>query len=214
MKTWFGYRLHVIADTKYELPAAFTLTRASVSEVKELDRMTDALFAREPELAKRCGYLSADKGLDSAALKKKLRDDWRIRPIMDSRGLWRQEKRGQSCVEGQKIMRPLGSVHDNIFYTEKAEVWCRCPVSNTERKMAFSGFEPKRETLKFRCPAAVYGMNCEGWEKCHRDAGCRTNGYGRVIRVALERDVVYLPRLHAGACRGGGLAMGEARLSV
>ena len=85
-------------------------------------------------------------------------------------------------------MRPLGSVHDNIFYTERAEVWCRCPVRGTERKMAFCGFEHKRCSLKFRCPAAAYGLSCEGWDKCHSDAGCETNGYGRVIRVPLERD--------------------------
>lgn len=188
IKTWFGYRLHIIADTRYELPVGFTLTRASASEVAELDRMTDALFAREPGLAQRCEYLSADRGLDSGPLKKKLWDSWGIRPIIDNRDLWRQEKQGQSYVEGQKIMRPLGSVHDNIFYTERAQVWCRCPVSGTERKMAFGGFESKRETLKFRCPAAVYGLGCGGWEKCHRDAGCKTNGYGRVIRVPLERD--------------------------
>ena len=188
IKKWFGYGLHIIADTRYELPVAFSVTRASVSEVKELDRMTDALFAREPGLAKRCGYLSADKGLDSGALKKKLWDDYEIRPVMDNRELWRQEKEGQSYVEGQKIMRPLGSVHDNIFYTEKAQVWCRCPVSGEERKMAFSGFESKRCGLKFRCPAAVYGLRCKGWKKCHDDAGCKTNGYGRVARVPLERD--------------------------
>ena len=85
-------------------------------------------------------------------------------------------------------MRPLGSVHDNIFYTERAEVWCRCPVSGVESKMAFSGFESGRDTLKFRCPAAAYGLGCEGWKKCHGDAGCVTRGYGRVIQVPLERD--------------------------
>ena len=188
IKTWFGYRLHIIADTRYELPVAFSLRKASVSEAGELDRMTELLFTKDPEIRKRCRYFSADRGLDGAELKKKFWDDYRIRPIIDNRELWRQEKRGQSYVEGRKIMRPLGSVHDNIFYTERAQIWCRCPLSGTERKMAFSGFESRRGTLKFRCPAAVYGVGCEGWEKCHRDAGCKTNGYGRVIRVPLERD--------------------------
>ncbi len=188
IKRWFGYGLHIMADTRYELPVAVSVTRASVSEVRELDRMTDALFGKDPELAKRCGYLSADKGLDSGALKKKFWDDYEIRPIIDSRELWKQEKQGQSYAEGQKIMRPLGSVHDNIFYTEKAEIWCRCPVSNTERKMAFCGFESDRGSLKYRCPAAAYNLSCEGWKKCHGDAGCKTNDYGRVVRVPLERD--------------------------
>ncbi len=195
---WFGYGLHIIADTKYELPVAFSVTKASVAEVKELDRMVGVLFTREPELARRCEYLSADRGLDSGSLKKKLWDSWRIRPIIDNRELWREEKKGQSYVEGQKIMRPLGSVHDNIFYTERAEVWCRCPVKGTERKMAFSGFESERCGLKFRCPAAVYSLDCEGWKKCHGDAGCKTNGYGRVIRVPLEFD----PRIFTPTPRG------------
>ena len=37
-------------------------------------------------------------------------------------------------------------------------------------------------------PAAAYGLRCEGWKKCHDDAGCETSGYGRVVRVPLERD--------------------------
>lgn len=149
--------------------------------------MAEGLFTQDTELAKRCEYLSADRGLGSGALKKKLWDSWRIRPIIDSRELWKEEKKGQSYVKGQKIMRPLGSVHDNVFYTEKAELWCRCPVSNTERKMAFSGFEFTRSGLKFRCPSAVFGLVCKGWKKCHGEAGCVTDGYGRVVRVPLER---------------------------
>lgn len=94
IKRWFGYGLHIIADTEYDLPVAFSLTKASVSEVKELDRMTDALLGKSPELAKRCGYLSADRGLDSGPLKKKLWDSWRIRPVIDNRELWREEKKG------------------------------------------------------------------------------------------------------------------------
>ena len=188
VKTWFGYCLHTIADTKYEIPVAFSLTKASVSEIRELDRMTEVLFTKDPEIEKRCVYLSADRGLDSGEFKKKLWERHQVRPIIDNREMWRQEKQGQGYVEGQKIMRPLGSVHDNIFYTERAEIWCRCPVSNTERKMVFSGFEQDRGSLKYRCPDAVYGLGCEGWKKCHRDAGCETNGYGRVVRVRLEKN--------------------------
>ena len=203
IKSCFGYGLHIIADTKYEIPVAFSVTRASVSEVRELDRMTHSLFAENPELAERCGYLSADKGLDSGPLKKKLWDNHRIHPIIDNRELWREEKQGQSYEPGQRIMRPLGSVHDNIFYTEKAQVWCRCPVSGEERKMAFCGFESDRCGLKYRCPAAVFGLQCKGWEKCHGDAGCVTNGYGRVVRVPLERDRrIFLLPPRVAVCHG------------
>ena len=65
------------------------------------------LFARDPGLAKRCGYFSADRGLDSASLKKKLWDDYQIRPVIDNRELWSEEKKNRNYVAGQKIMRPL-----------------------------------------------------------------------------------------------------------
>ncbi len=58
--------------------------------------------------------------------------------------------------------------------------------------MGFWGYESSRETLKFRCPATAFGFHCEGWDKCHGDVGCATDGYGRVIRVPLERDPSYI----------------------
>ena len=58
-------------------------------------------------------------GLDSGALKKKLWDNHRIHPIIDNRELWREEKQNQNYVPGQRIMRPLDSVHDNVFYRKR-----------------------------------------------------------------------------------------------
>ena len=54
MKSWFGYGLH--ADTKYEIPVAFSVTQASRAETKELDG--DKLF----EETLRCKDFSADRG--------------------------------------------------------------------------------------------------------------------------------------------------------
>ncbi len=65
VKSWFGYGLHVIADTRYEIPVASKVTRASVSEARELVRMIGDLFGASPELAQRCRGFSADGGLDS-----------------------------------------------------------------------------------------------------------------------------------------------------
>lgn len=71
VKTWFGYTLHLIADTKYELPVAFRITPASHSESVELDKMIDEVFTKDPKLADTCKEFSADRGLDSGPLKQK-----------------------------------------------------------------------------------------------------------------------------------------------
>ena len=66
MKSWFGYGLH--ADTKYEIPVAFSVTRASRAGTKELNG--DKPFEETPLL--RCKDSSADRGLDGGPAK--LRD--------------------------------------------------------------------------------------------------------------------------------------------
>ena len=79
VKSWFGYGLHLIADTRYEIPVAMQLTPASHSESIELQRMLAALFEETPSLAQRCQDFSADRGLDSGSIKASLWDDQRIR---------------------------------------------------------------------------------------------------------------------------------------
>ena len=51
--------------------------------------------------------------------------------------------------------------------------------------MAFQGYEADRGTLKYRCPAAAYGLDCAGRAGCLRDAGSKAGDYGRVVRVDL-----------------------------
>ena len=47
---WFGYRLHLVADTRYKLPFDFRVETASVSETRVCrEMMSDA------ETSARCG---------------------------------------------------------------------------------------------------------------------------------------------------------------
>ena len=41
VKSWFGYRGHLMADTRYEVPVSYRVTKASRSEVRVLDEMVD-----------------------------------------------------------------------------------------------------------------------------------------------------------------------------
>ena len=159
----FGYRIHLIADTRYEIPVAWRVTRASRSEVKELEAMSEALFQETPKLAKRCQDFSADRGLDSGPLKETLWDDYGIGPLIEPRELWKEEKKEPGHDPGEAITRPLYPDRaDTLVYTEKGEVCCVCPETGEQRRLAFQGFEAKRGRLKYRCPAAAYGFTCAG----------------------------------------------------
>ena len=151
IKTWFDYRVHLIADTRYEIPVACRVRRASQSEVKQLEAMTEELFEETPALAKRCRDFSADRGLDCGPVKAKLWDDYGIRPLIEPRELWKEEKQEGGYDPGEAITRPLYPDRaDTIVHTEKGEVGCLCPETGTQRRLAFQGFEAERGRLKYR----------------------------------------------------------------
>ena len=77
---------------------------------------------------------------------------------------------------------------DTLVYTEKRELFCICPETGEQRPLAFHGFEADRTSLKYLCPAAAYDIDCAGRVACEAMAGCRTEDYGRVVRVPLRTD--------------------------
>jgi hypothetical protein len=196
IKRWFGYGLHLIADTRYELPVAFELTPASASEQTTLRAMIRATFAETPELAARGKDFSADRGLDSAETKALLWDDYDIRPLIDTRELWRDEKRDPGYDPTKAITRPLDPARtDTIVHTEKGTLHCVCPATGEH---AFQGFEADRNTLKYRCPAAAYGLDCQGQAQCHQAGGVNPGGYGRIVRIKLDEHDrrIFVPTPH------------------
>ena len=187
VKRWFGYALHWIADSAYEIPLWFDVTKASASECKRLDKAVDEWFGKSPKLAERCADFSADKGLDSGPLKAKLWDRYRVRPLIDTRARWREEKAMPDYDPSKPILRSLDPDRvDTILPSEKGEALCRDPATKEQRAMAFQGFESDRGTLKYRCPASAYGFACQGQAPCYRGAGVKDSAYGRVVRIALK----------------------------
>ena len=74
-----------VADTKHELPAAFSAERASASAHKVLRRDLESLFRDDPALAGRCRTFCADRGCDGGPLNAWLCDAHRIRLVIDAR---------------------------------------------------------------------------------------------------------------------------------
>ena len=198
IKTWFGYGLHLIADTTYEIPVAFEITPASHSEQTVLRQMIRATFGQDPKLADRCYDFVADRGLDSAETKTLLLDDYNIRPIIDTRMLWNIEKKDPDYDPSQPIIRPLfPDRKDTIFFSEKGTLRCVCPVTNELRDMFFQGFEADRGTLKFRCPTAACGIECAGRELCHAAGNVNSGTFGRIVRVPIDNDRrIFMPTPH------------------
>jgi hypothetical protein len=166
--TWFGYRLHLIADATYELPTAYEVTKASKAEIKQCHKAVEHMAKRQADLFERCEIFLADKGLDDGKLITKLWDKYKIKPVIDIRNMWKDG-------EATKLI----SGKANVVFDYQGTVYCYDPATGLKRTMAYGGFEQSRETLKYRCPAQHYGIECAG--KCQ----CPVKG---AVRIKLEED--------------------------
>lgn len=166
--SWFGYRLHLIVDANYELPVGYMVTKASNSEVKEAHLLIDHMAQSTPEVLRRAQYLTGDKGYDDTKLISKVWDDHSIKPVIDIRNMWK---------DGEKTKLISGQTH--VLYDYAGTVYCHCPETGKQREMAYGGFEKERDTLKYRCPAMQYGVECKGRNSCPVTSG---------IRISLDED--------------------------
>lgn len=168
VKKWFGYTIHLLVDSTYELPVGFSVTKANASEVLEGHKLLDQLEEKHPRIVERCQEVAADRGYDDGKLIRELWDDWQTLPIIDIRNCW-QDGEATKLVSG----------FENVVYDYRGTVSCVCPKSGTQREMAYGGFERDRMTLKYRCPAQHYGYQCAG-------AGCCE--LGKAVRIPLDED--------------------------
>ncbi len=168
VKKWFGYTIHLLVDSHYELPVSFSVTRANASEVVEAHQVLDRLEERHPQVVQRCQELAADRAYDDTKLIREVWDDWQTLPIIDIRNC-RKDGEPSRLITG----------FENVVYDYRGTVSCVCLKSGTQRQMAYGGFERDRMRLKYRCPARHYGYNCEGLDRC---------AVGKAVRIALDED--------------------------
>ena len=181
--SWFGFKLHLLLDATYELPLAFEITAASEGDSPHLIPLVEQANERHPKIVEQIKDTAGDKGYDDGADKQALFEDYGIIPLIPSRDLARGE------------MKPLDpDQHDTIYVSPTGEVCCKIrpfdPNPNAAYcKMEYQGFEKDRSALKFRCPAAAYGVECQNQAACRSQT--KDQKFGRVLRVPLEEN----PRL-------------------
>lgn len=154
LKSWFGFKLHLIVDAEYELPVAYRVTQASASDVTVGKEVIEDLALRRRHLLDNAHFFLGDKAYDDTELITRLWDKHNIKPVIDIRDLWK--------IDGARLVHG----HRNVSHDYKGTVYCHCPVQWVKRPMAFGGFEKDRAALKYRCPAKHYGLDCAGRERC------------------------------------------------
>ena len=175
---WFGYKLHLLVDAKHEVVLAYQVTSANAADCKSLPDLVEEGQANLPE--GRIETLAYDKAADDNESHRVL-NAAKIRPVIQNRHLWKDQT---------EQMLPGHDGNSNIVYDEAGTMYCydRSSLPIVKHQMAYIGYEPERETIKYRCPARH-----EGWT-CPHDAVCNAGlSYGKTVRVNRTIDLRRFP---------------------
>jgi hypothetical protein len=177
---WFGFKLHLVVDVKHEVVLAYEITDTKAGDGETLPVVLGQAQANLP--GERIETLAYDKAADSAEVHELLSGAG-ITPLIQIRALWKSEPERQL---------PGHDGSSNVVYTEDGSIHCYDKVSNppVRHRMSYIGYEPQRETLKYRCPAKH-----EGWA-CPMSGICNAGkSYGKTVRVPRAVDLRRFPAL-------------------
>ncbi len=177
---WFGYKLHLLVDVKHEVALAYEVTDTKAGDGETLPTVLKQAQANLPD--DRIQTLAYDKAADTNEVHAAL-SAAKIKPVIQNRSLWKEE---------HERMLPGHDGNSNVVYDEAGTLYCYDRVSQpmVRHQMAYIGYEPDREAIKYRCPAKH-----EGWE-CPMSALCNgAKSYGKTVRVPREIDLRRFPEL-------------------
>lgn len=139
--SWFGYRLHLIVDAKYELPVAYKVTQASNSEKTEMLKIWKDLQSKKPKIVKRAREFLADKGYDYTDLIKWL-EKYEISPIIEIQNHWEKGERTKQYKDTDLTY----SYDGKIYWTDE---------KGKEIKLNYAGYDKKTESLRYKFPPQI-----------------------------------------------------------
>jgi len=174
---WFGYKLHVLCDTRHEVALGYQITPASQADNQHLEGLVNEAEQHLPQ--RRIDSLAYDKACDDGDVHAMLKAHG-VRPVIQQRSLWQDKE--TRVLDGAGV--------GNVCYDEAGTLHCYDTVSDPPvcHRMAYIGHEPSRGTLKYRCPAEQESWRCPSSKRCN--AGKR---YGMTVRVKQEMDLRRFP---------------------
>jgi len=150
-KKWFGFRLHLIADATYELPVAFSVTKASNSEKTETQKLLDNMEKMHEEWLEKCKYFLGDKGYDSSKIIERLEEKG-IHSIIDIRNCWKDGEETHQYKDTQLVYNYKG----NVWYVE---------ADGEKTELTYKGYDKSTDSLRYgfkpqKHDARIFRIKC------------------------------------------------------
>ena len=167
--TWFGWKLHLVSDTKAELPIDFTITPANEADSEQALPLVDKVYNRFnnngynlPE------YWTMDSGYDYNKIYEGIFHDYNAQAIIP--------------INKRNAKQPPAGYYD----------FDGTPCCSAGHKMVYWGHY--NGDNKFRCPDVCGKVDC-----IHGSAWCSDSNYGFVTKTRPKDDPRYISIPHRGS---------------
>jgi len=179
-KKWFGFRLHLIADATYELPVAFSVTKASNSEKTETQNLLDIMEKEHEKWLDDCKYFLGDKGYDSTKIIKRLEEKG-IHSIIDIRNCWKDGEETHQYKDTKLVYNYKGTVWYVDDNGEKTELTYKGYDKSTDSLRY--GFKPQKHDKK------IFRIKCSEDRRIFTPVGRSSYKWKRLYkkRTGVER---------------------------
>jgi hypothetical protein len=176
--SWYGYKFHLLVDVRHEVSLAYRISSTKMGDNELLPELLQQGQANLPP--GRIKTIAYDKAADDEDVHDFLADRG-VKPVIQNRALWK--------TEPERLL-PGHDGTSNIVHDEAGTVYCYDKISEppVRHRMAYIGYEPQRQTLKYRCPAKHEGWDCPMASICN--AG---KSYGKTVRIKAEEDLRRFP---------------------
>jgi hypothetical protein len=180
---WFGYKFHLLVDVRHEVALSYRITSTKAGDNEIIPDLINQACANLPE--GRIRTMAYDKAADDSEVHEFL-DSVGIKPVIQQRALWK--------ADPERLL-PGHDGNSNIVFDEAGSVYCYDKVSEPpiKHRMSYIGYEPDRDTIKYRCPAKHEGWECPMSDICN--AG---KSYGKTVRVDKDIDLRRFPPIPRG----------------
>ena len=151
-KKWFGFRLHPVADATYEIPVAYTVTKASNSEKTETKKIIKKIGQEHEEWPESCVYFLGDKGYDSSRIIEQP-EEKDIIPIIDIRNCWK---------DGEETHQYRNT---KLVYNYKGTVWY-IEEDGNRTELIYRGYDKSTDSLRYgfkpqKHDKRIFRIKCE-----------------------------------------------------
>lgn len=183
---WFGFKLHLMVDTQYQLPVAFKVTQGLEADTSHLEPLLRDWQEQHPDVSPRTEEISADKAYDDKDNHLAARA-MNAQLLSPTRKMWREGDGKVTNPAGEKILLKLLPKTDvgNLAYDQDGQIYCAFDEAPDQpwswRPLVFKGYEADREAVKYICPAKANACTCPCAQDCSK-------GLQTTVRVKLSTD--------------------------